>query len=142
MPKRSLFFLLLGLGCIGLAMLLNLVAVLWPKNPSTFISAENVRGMAIEHHGLLYTLNYEQQNQTLDILNLAKPFHEESIPRQDLDFEKIVIYRFHGDDIEIKPIAWLNQELAFSSPSWNGGTVLQEKSSGLLQTLLSETYDH
>ncbi len=56
------------------------------------LSYNDVRGMAIERQGLLYTLNFEQQNRMVAAINHNDPIKN-----------KLIIYRFNHPDWVIEP---------------------------------------
>ncbi len=56
------------------------------------LSYNDVRGMAIERQGLLYTLNFEQQNRMVAAIN-----------QNDAIQDKLIIYRFNHPDWVIEP---------------------------------------
>jgi hypothetical protein len=59
------------------------------------LSPNDIRGMAVESNGLLYTLNFEQQNHVVNALNTGKnPTIEGCAP----SFERLIIYRFDAPD--------------------------------------------
>lgn len=141
--QRSTFFLLVALFAIGLAFMLNLVSIFWLEKPETFLHYNDVRGMAVVHANLPYTLNFEQQNQVIDLINRALPVgpHFLSNKGSPPDFEKLIIYRFKTSDLELHPVAYVDDHLVFSVPEWDTGRYLQEVSQGSMHHLLSQTYD-
>lgn len=144
MSNRTLYYLT-ALVLISMAALLtfNLSSILRgePLTPD-YIRRNHVRGMAVEHHQLLYTLNFQQQNDVLDMLNRALRITEIKREREQPDIEKIIIYQFDDlPDLTITPIAYVNDDLIFSVPEWNPNGYLMDISSGRLRQLLSQTYD-
>lgn len=150
MNTKLIYYLaMVVLGGVGILIMLNLSALLFPSVEANFIPEDEVRGMAIQHKDKLYTLNFAQQNAVVDILNRA--IHLASPPSEDVGvkagFEKMIIYRFNGEsDIEIKPISFVDDNLQFYVPQWEfhgqvHGGYLREVSAGALHQLLSQTYD-
>jgi hypothetical protein len=68
-----------------------------PTHP--FISYNEVSGIAIEKENILYTLNFDQQNNMLKYLNDNQSSLVSKQP--PLDFEKMIIYRFNQPEIII-----------------------------------------
>jgi hypothetical protein len=67
------------------------------------ISYNEVSGIVIERQGIFYTLNFEQQNQILKYLNEQESSDSFFIKnQQNLDFEKMIIYRFNEPEIVIQ----------------------------------------
>ncbi len=64
-----------------------------------FISYNQVSGIGIFVNGTEYILNFDQQNHFLRLLNKMEnyPCHFQ----ENLDFEKIIIYRFDQPDLII-----------------------------------------
>jgi hypothetical protein len=109
-----------------------------------FLIRDIVKGIELIHEGKPYTLNFEQQNGLVTLINLAEPIQDpkDNPKKTPLDFEKIIIYQFNKPNIELNPIGYVNDELVFSAPSWDKDHLLKDKSHGELKQLLSKTYDH
>lgn len=145
MSNRTLFYLTL-LVLAGMAVLLglNLSSIFKGKPESQpYLQYNGVRGMAIEHKGLLYTLSFQQQNQVIELLNQVDSVQNVGKgSQQKPDFTKLIVYLFDDkEDIVITPIAYVNQDLVFSAPQWSLNHYFMDVSEGQLQTLLSKTYD-
>lgn len=145
MTNRLLIYLT---SLVVLAMLvllgLNLTSILTGQpEDQTYLKYNQVRGIAIEHQQLLYTLNFKQQNRVIELLN--KAVHVIGVKpgkRQLPSIDKIIVYQFDGQpDIIIKPIAYVDQNLVFSIPQWEKDRYLMELSDGDLHKLLSQAYD-
>lgn len=145
MSNRTLIYLT-GLVIVGMMVLLaiNMGSILTgqPKTEG-YLRYNHVRGVAISHNQILYTLNFNQQNRVVEILNRAvkvagvKPSNGEKP-----DFDKLIIYQFDQKaDLQITPIAYVDNNLVFSVPEWESGGYLMELSAGDLRRLLSTTYD-
>ncbi|MDP1881055.1 MAG: hypothetical protein Q8K60_08980 [Parachlamydiaceae bacterium] len=145
MNNRTLFILtgVVLFGMIGL-LALNLASIIKGRPPAqTYLKYNDVKGMAVGYHDLLYTLNFNQQNEVIDILNRSvrivglKPGKH-----QKPTIDKIVIYLFeHESPITVTPIAYIDQNLVYSVPEWNQDGYLMELSDGILHKLISQTYD-
>ncbi|MEI8365319.1 MAG: hypothetical protein WCF65_02780 [Parachlamydiaceae bacterium] len=138
----------------GFAVILVMnVAALLGVIPSRYISPNDVRGIAVEHNKMLYTLNFEQQNALVEILNRTVPVGKELVtaqsvtPQKPVDIQRIVIYRFNAPDIEAIPVAYVSKSgpehtnLVFSIPACNSNGLLEESTSNEIQQLLITTYD-
>ncbi len=112
-------------------------------SPPSHIKNIDVRGMAVEHKGLLYTLNFDQQNQFLKYLNSSLPVSKTDYQNinETLPFSKILIYTFNSPDVEISPIGYKEDNLVFFAPNWNTNSYMIELSGGELKKLLGQTYD-
>ena len=146
MSNRTLFFMT-ALVIVAMAVLfaLNMKTITGGK-PDTqkYLKYNEVRGIAVEHNQMLYTLNFKQQNAVIEILNRAVPIAElKEGTRQKTDIQKIVVYQFEKKpDLIITPLTYLNGNLVFTQPEWNKDGYLMEMSSGELQQILSQSYDH
>jgi hypothetical protein len=144
MTNRTLFSLT-ALVILGIAILLglNMTSILTGEPKSqTYLKYNEVRGMAIGHNQLLYTLNFQQQNTVIEILNKAA--HVLEIPpgkHQKPNIDRIVVYQFNKPDLLITPIAYMDQNFIFSVPEWIENGYLMELSDGDLHQLLSQAYD-
>ncbi len=139
--------LTIGIFLVIIGILALLMINLAPQHPSTstplFASVGNVRGMAVIHKGLPYTLNFKQQEFSIDNLNRAVKVKKSDFvsSKNSFLFDKIVIYRFDGGDIEVIPEALNEKNIVFSSPSLSQDSYFLELSGGELYTLLSKTFD-
>lgn len=130
---------------LGVLFTINISSILRGKETEeAYLKFNSVRGMAIERSKLTYTLNFDQQNDIVSILNRSvRVVGVKPDKRQKPDIEKLVIYQFgNKPDIIITPIAYIDQNLVYSAPAWNTDSYLMELSDGELQKLIAQTYDH
>ncbi len=114
-----------------------------------FLNYNTVEGIAISRNQLMYSLNFKQQKQFIDILNLetavqggANPIEE--IPSTDhsaINFDAITIYLFNSKPIVLTPLNFIENQFVFETNGWIPYRYLMEKSGGKLKTLLMESYD-
>lgn len=104
----------------------------------------DVRGMAVYHRGLPYTLNFEQQQTALGAMTRSVEVKKSAYPeiKGPFLFEKIAIYRFQGGDIELLPIDAVEKNLVFAAPSLDPNVYYMELSGGELSTMLNNAFDH
>jgi hypothetical protein len=141
MNNRPLVYLV-SVTCL-IAFLLAAITMLAPKPGSTkseFIGYNDVRGSAIVHNGQPFTLNFEQQNSLISSVNSAT---NDTSTKTDssLPYGPIIIYAFDLPNIEIAALGYADNDLVFSTPSWNEGKPLREHSGGELKVLLKNAYD-
>ena len=142
--RTNTFLLTVVIVCIGIIFVLNFFGLYWDTGPKRFLTPTDVRGMAVEHNGKLFTLNFDQQNHVVAVLNQAvKVGSEKYFEAEDVDFgyERLLIYRFEEPDLEMTPLAFINQQLLFRLPEWNPNGLIRETGPGELDYLLSQTYD-
>ena len=145
MNNRMLIFMVsMVLVAIGLMLGLNILTIFQEAAPSKYLSPNEVRGMATEHNKLLYTLNFEQQNRAVILLNRAIRVGYQAYTEHDgvtFDFDKLVVYRFNEPEITIIPISVIKGQMVFSCPEWNPDGLLRETGPGELKDHLDQTYD-
>ena len=142
--KNSTFLYLITLVvfCIIVLLLINSLSMFHGPTLEKFILPNDVRGMAIVHNRKEYTLNFAQQNAILGYLNSAMPPSVSTETNQStLNLEKIIIYTFRPPNIEIIPIAYVQNELLFKTSEWNSGSPLLDPSRGQLKTIIPTTFD-
>lgn len=128
---------------IGILFAINITSILKGKETDEpYLKYNQMKGVAVQHNTLLYTLSFEQQTQFAALMNRSvrvvgvKPDKHEK-PK----IEKIIVYQFDHSDVIITPIAYLNGNLVYSAPAWNADNYLMELSDGEMQKLLDQTYD-
>lgn len=153
-----------GVVLLGFAIILAMnVASMLGVIPSKYISPNDVSGIAVEHEGKLFTLNFAQQNELVDIFNRSKAISKENFEKRKIqkelpNFNKIIVYTFNEKNIEVKPIGYVsnstsntqnqntqissNLSMVYSAPDWNKDGFLEESSSNEMLSLLQSTYDH
>jgi len=132
----------LGIIALFLVMLLNIIPLFWHPNSEEYIAQDHIEGTALIVKNVPFTLNFEQQKAVIDILNRAIPVGEYHSTPEDppVFFDSIEIYRFDQKTINIKPLAWVNENLVFYAPMWSEGN-LMEVSKRELYEILNEAYD-
>lgn len=108
-----------------------------------FFPANDIRGMAVEHKGLLYTLNYDQQRLAADAILRSVEVKEKNymVKKETTPFDKIIIYRFNASDVEIYPIQLKESNWIFSIPQVDSKMYYLELSGGELNTMLNHSFD-
>lgn len=126
-----------------LLLALNFIPLFSMPAKQTYIALNNVRGSEVVYKKTPYTLNFEQQNGIVDIFNRAVFVKKSDYPQaqEDLGFDKIVIYPFKGNLIEIKPISYSERNLVFSAPGWSNEYYMMELSAGSLQNIINSSHD-
>ena len=98
--KNSTLLMLTFIGVLGglVLLVLNLIPADTTPMIGGYIKPGDVRGAAVEHGGLLYTLNFEQQNTLLRLLNRSVPVSKtesESLSPPP-PISKILLYLFQN----------------------------------------------
>lgn len=142
MNKRALLYFTLTI-CILVILLAFITAFPSFQNPppQPFLHYNDIRGSAVEYQGLLYTLNFEQQNKLIAYLNSAIAADQSATSLNKPPYTKLIIYRFDLHDIEIIPLGYTEDNLVFVTPLWNNSKPLIDTSKGQLRKLLETTYD-
>ncbi len=131
---------------VGIAILfiVNLFPMLGgPAVATNRLSPGEIRGMALMHDQLPWTLNFEQQNDVVSYLNTAIPIGKEkaNIDQEKLPFTTLVIYFFNAPDLVLNPLGYSDNELIFSIPEWNKTGYIKDVSVGDFKKLLTNAYD-
>lgn len=128
---------------IVLLLALKIAPIFLNAKNEKYLSFNGVRGMAIIHKNKPYTLNFDQQNSMIEMLNLSIPLQKlpANQAKTPVNFEKIIIYQFDTPDLVLKPKEYLNDELIFSVPEWNSKLSMKDTSQGKLKKLLEQTFD-
>src|SRR4051812_45576271 len=96
--RITLYMTLAVIAGFGVIMLMNAITMLGIA-PAKYISPSEVRGMAVQHDKLLYTLNFEQQNALVEIFNRSIPISKADVESRKNEapkasgISKIIIYR-------------------------------------------------
>lgn len=144
MSNKTLLYLT-GAVLVGIAalFLVNIASIFESTNPQPYLKFNSVRGIAVQHAGKLYTLNFDQQKEFISILNHVVSTSEmrgEALKRPLID--KIIIYQFNGEpDIQLTPVSQHDQNLVLKTTKWNTDGYVMDISNGSLINLLSQTYD-
>lgn len=144
MKNRTIYYLAgIALLTIGILFLFNLSSMFINPFPEHYIGHNRIKGMAIQHDGILFTLNFSQQNEAVDLINQAVTTSAtDSFKQQSQqDFQKLVIYRFNAPDITITPITMIDNSYIFSVPEFSENLLLKDTSQGRLKNVLSESYE-
>jgi hypothetical protein len=145
MNNRTLLLITTLLICIlTILLFLTLRPVFQSQKYSQFLSYNGVRGMATIYKDQPYTLNFQQQNEMIEILNSAIVANNDILTEkiETANFDFLQIYLFNAPGVLIKPIGYEKDELIFSTSAWNPQKNLRTMSNGRLRKLIAETYDH
>lgn len=143
MNNRTLFTLTgVLIATFALLFIIKFIEMTSGETQAKYIAYNDVRGSSIDYKGLAYTLNFEQQNTLLLLLNQAESAPKGQEAKEPAAITKIVIYRFgNNPDIVIKPLGYVDGNLLFNAPLWKKDGSLIEKSGGKLKALLENAHD-
>lgn len=110
-----------------------------PKN-ERFLAYNGVRGIAVEHGKKLWTLNFEQQNSVIEMINRCLAVGKREGEALNLPVDRIVVYQFNAPDLFITPVGFEGDNLILESKELHPGSLL-DISNGNLNTLLQSSYD-
>lgn len=128
---------------IGTLLAINFVPKASLEVTETGLPPLEVRGIAVVHKGIPFTLNFEQQKLAADALLKANQVDKAKYPevKRPLNFDKIIIYRFNTSDLEIFPIQFEENNLVFSAPELSKNFYYIELSGGALKNMINSSYD-
>lgn len=134
----------LALVAIGTLLMLNLGPHL-STFPTTTPGMGNIHIKAIDLYkkGLFFPLNAEQQKIVAEAITHAEPVKKSDYPeaKGPLNFEKLIIHRYDGPDIEIHPLQYKDSNLVFSTQGLSKDGDFIEFSAGALQKTLDSAHD-
>lgn len=144
MKTNNLTLLSLALAAVFILFGINYISTLTEKGtaPSSTIgnlaiNPAEVKGMAIEKGGKVYTLNKEQETRALSFINTMAPVAKKDYPTKgSFEFSRIVIYRFNGENIELAPVALTGKDIVFDVPALNSDSYFLSMSAGELTDLI------
>lgn len=141
--KTIVYLTIVVLAAMAIMLGLNMTEIFSQPKNERYIAYNDVRGMAIVHNQIPYTLNFDQQNQVIEYLNLSLPVGKiaSNYDKIPMNFSQLIIYRFKAPDITLTPIGYENDDLVFSVPEWKHDGYLKDVSLGNFKNLLAETYD-
>lgn len=145
MYQRSMLYLsLILLLCLGVLFLVNVKNIVQVSSatPDAYFHHNDIKGIAVEYKQRLYTLNFKQQNDVIDILNRAIPIEKIIHIDKKPDFSRLIVYTFDKrQEIEFTPLAFNNDDLIFYAPKLIPKGYLMEVSAGELHELLANAHD-
>lgn len=135
-----IFFSCLVAICAVVLLVMNFAPSLTslPTSTPPIFPLEQVKGMAVVHNDLPYTLNFDQQKIASGALLRAAIVKKTDYPTKSaLNFQKIIFYRFDGPDVEVTPIQMKESNLVFSI----GNEYYMELSAGELRDTINQSFD-
>lgn len=142
--SRSFLFLIVGILAIGVVMLMNLAPFFEHNLDEVHFTHADVRGMAIEHNNLLYTLSFDQQEAVISMINRSLPINrgKEERAGEEVPFKSIVVYRFDQPDVTLKPVIYLEDgSLIYTLDGYSGTGYLRDISAGKMKDMFLTMYD-
>lgn len=133
---------LLGVGTLMMLNYAPKISMTSPDATAGGLPPLEVRGMAIVHDGKPFTLNFDQQKLANDALAKAVKVKKSDYSKnKDLNFDKIVVYRFSAPDVEVIPVQYSEKNLVFEVPSIDKETYFMELTGGGLQNMINQSFD-
>lgn len=144
MSNRTLnIFTGIIIACIFTLLLVNYLPPLSTFEEETYLSPYGVNGAEVVHNNKPYTLNFDQQNGFVSLINRGSRIGLELIKKNQklLPYSKIVIYQFEKKPVTLTPITVVDDHIIFEAPQWNPNGYIQDNSGGELLKMLSKTFD-
>lgn len=137
--QRTWIFLSIALVAIGVAFLLNIMPP-FASETKIILSPGEIEGMAMMYNGKLYTLNFEQQEAMIKIINRSIPVGKKNSDERSTkpNFDKLVIYQFNKPQIILTPVGYVGKNLVFELPEIYPEGYLQEVTQGAFQEMVSK----
>jgi len=107
---------------------------------SLTLDPKEVRGVAVEKEGKIFTLNLKQQTEVLGYINSLLPVDKKDYvnAQQKFNFSRLIVYRFDKPDAILIPIALQNKGIVFDVPLLNSSSYMFDPSGGKMQALLEK----
>lgn len=144
MSNKSLnIFTVVIICCILVLLIVNYMPTTVKAVEDPFLTNNGVKGVEIFHDNLPYTLNFDQQNFLIDVLNRSERIGDELIKKDvtQIPFTKIIVYQFEKPSVILTPVTLVEKNLIFAVPDWNPNGYIKENSGGDLLKMLSLTFD-
>lgn len=140
--RSAIYATLVVAVAVGLLLLRGLVPIIPEGKISTFLQANNVRGMEVVWKGQPYTLNFQQQQEMIEYINRSIPVGKirDSITSYP-GLNKIVVYQFGQPTVDLTPVDFNLNEFYFSALTWNPGGYLMDNSAGEMARLVESSHD-
>lgn len=123
--------------------LLNMTTIFSHPLHEKYLAYNDVNGIDVEQNGLLWTMNFDQQNKSIEYINRSLSVERSrNADKAELNFTRLIIHRFKEPDIILEPVTYEDNNLIFNVPEWNKNGFLLDTSRGQFKTLISQTYDH
>ncbi len=127
---------------VGVLLLRGAINFIPEGDKNLYVDPYSVNGIEVVYKGLPYTLNFEQQQDMVDAINRLLPMGKlRGEVLAPAGFEKIVLYLFDKKPIEMLPIDFHDNELAFKVKEWNPDGYLMDVSAGSMWRLVESSHD-
>lgn len=145
MPSSTNMTLLtIALAAILVLFGVNLITHIKPEIKETeetsgtlLLNRADIRGMAVDKEGKIFTLNQQQQNQAVTYINRMRPVNKNDYPTKDtFEFTQLILYRFNKRDVVLIPIAFQDKNLVFDIPALGSSSYMLDRSDGALYDLI------
>jgi hypothetical protein len=140
--RNAIYAAVLIIVLVGILLLRSSFHVIPDNRVVGFIQANDVRGMEIVFRDRPYTLNFNQQQEMLELINRCVPVGKIRGAKTPLPgFSKIVVYLFGQPNIELAAIDFSENEFYLQSPTLNPGGYLMDVSAGRMARLVESAHD-
>lgn len=108
---------------------------------SNGIPPVEIKTMTIVHHGEPVILSLEQLKVAKNAFANALKVKKSDYEKEPLNFDKIIIAKYSGPDLEIIPVRYVGKDLIFEVPSVSTDTYFLEHTDGNLQKMINHSFD-
>ena len=107
-----------------------------------YINQSHIKSLAVMHDDSLYTLNDIDSTKLINLLNHSvKVIGVKPSKHKAPNISKIIIYQTENEPaIEITPVAYVDHNLVYYSPSIANESYLMEVSKGKVQKMLAKIF--
>ncbi|MDP1836240.1 MAG: hypothetical protein Q8K75_10000 [Chlamydiales bacterium] len=140
--RNAIYAALVIIVLVGILLLRSSVQIVPENRVTTLLQPNDIRGMEIVYKNLPYTLNFDQQQEMLELINRCIPVGKISASPGGLPyFKKIVVYLFGRPSIELNQVDFAENEFYFQAPGLNADGFLMDVSGGRMFQLVESAHD-
>lgn len=140
--RNAIYATVIIIVLVGLLLLRSSVQIIPENRMNTLLQPNDIRGMEVVYKGLPYTLNFDQQQEMLELINRCIPVTKISASPSLLpSFKKIVIYFFGKPTIELNQADFTENEFYFQAPGLSADGFLMDVSGGRMFQLVESAHD-
>ncbi len=144
--KRQLFYtisMMVFITMVGLV--LNLLALLPAYSAGKFLSADDIKAVALYHNAKSTFLDVKTQKELLSFFNkgeVTNEFNTDSLTKLPMnEIETMVLHRFNHPKVDIYPLGFVENKMVFHVVGLNDAFFILKDGSQELNQLISHAYD-
>lgn len=119
---------------------INLTPTLTQQESYQTLAPSSIKSIDVVRKGVLYPLNFQQFSIAVDAISNAVEVKKSDYPsvKGPFSFEKLVITRYKGGNVDLVPIEYDEYNLVFSLNAINNNVYFLETSGGAFKRMLDK----